>query len=416
MGSSSGAEAHVRSEVNAGVAPAAPGEFATPHIGPLAIWPPVVLAPMAGVTNAPFRSLCREFGAGLYVSEMITARGLVDGHLKTSRLAHFDPDETPRSIQLYGTEPESIGRATELLTGEGRVDHIDMNFGCPMPKVTRKGGGAAIPLKPRLFEAIVRAAVDRAGDVPVTVKFRKGTDDDHLTFLEAGRIAESVGAAAVSLHARTAEQLYSGEADWTAVAALKAAVTSIPVFGNGDVWEPWDALRLMRSTGCDGVVVGRGCLGRPWLFGDLATVFGPASDDEVGRRGGAGGRQPGPPPVLADVARAMARHARLLVDWAGPHGIKDFRKHTSWYLKGYATGPAVRHALQSITDVDHLDGLLADMLDEVDPSMTLDPAALRVPRSHRNGPRPVVLPEGWLDDPDDATPPPASAELLISGG
>ena len=397
----------LRSEVNEHVPPAASGEFAVPHVGPLAVWPPVVLAPMAGVTNAPFRSLCREFGAGLYVSEMITARGLVDGHLKTSRLAHFDPTETPRSIQLYGTEPDSIGRAVDLLVGGERVDHVDMNFGCPMPKVTRKGGGAAIPLKPRLFEAIVRAAVERAGSVPVTVKFRKGTDDDHLTFLEAGRIAESVGAAAVSLHARTAEQLYSGEADWAAVAALKAAVTSIPVFGNGDVWEPWDALRLMRSTGCDGVVVGRGCLGRPWLFGDLAAVFGPNPD--------AGGVEPGRPPVLADVTRAMARHARLLVDWAGPHGIKDFRKHTSWYLKGYATGPQVRNALQKVRDLDHLDGLLAELLAGVNPTMTLDPTSLRVPRSHRNGPKPVVLPEGWLDDPEDATPPEA-AEVLVSGG
>jgi nifR3 family TIM-barrel protein len=311
----------LRSELNRHVPPATPGEFDAPRIGPLEVWPPVVLAPMAGVTNAPFRSLCREFGAGLYVSEMVTARGLVDGHLKTTRLAHFDPDESPRSIQLYGTEPESIRRAVDLLVGEGRVDHIDMNFGCPMPKVTRKGGGAAIPLKPRLFEDIVRAAVASSGDVPVTVKFRKGTDDDHLTFLEAGRIAEAVGAAAVSLHARTAEQLYSGEADWSAVADLKAAVTGIPVFGNGDVWEPWDALRLMRTTGCDGVVVGRGCLGRPWLFGDLAAVFGNGTS--------VGGAEPGDPPRLRDVTAAMSRHARLLVDWAGPHGIKDFRKHTA---------------------------------------------------------------------------------------
>ena len=398
----------LRSEVNEHVSPATPGEFAVPRVGPIAVWPPVVLAPMAGVTNAPFRSLCREFGAGLYVSEMITARGLVDGHLKTSRLAHFDPTETPRSIQLYGTEPDSIGRAVDLLVGGERVGHVDMDFGCPMPKVTRKGGGAAIPLKPRRFEAIVRAAGERAGAVPVTVKFRKGTDDDHLTFLEAGRIAESVGAAAVSLHARTAEQLYSGEADWTAVAALKAAVTSIPVFGNGDVWEPWDALRLMRSTGCDGVVVGRGCLGRPWLFGDLAAVFGPNPD--------AGGAEPGQPPVLADVPRAMARHAGLLVDWAGPHGIKDFRKHTSWYLKGYATGPQVRNALQKVSDLDHLDALLTSLLESVDPAMSLDPASLRVPRSHRNGPKPVVLPTGWLDEPEVATPPPADAEVLVSGG
>ena len=398
----------LRTEVNADVAPAAPGEFAAPCIGPLQVWPPVVLAPMAGVTNAPFRTLCREHGAGLYVSEMITARGLVDGHLKTSRLSHFAPDESPRSIQLYGTEPESIRRAVDLLVGEGRVDHIDMNFGCPMPKVTRKGGGAAIPLKPRLFEDIVRAAVASSGDVPVTVKFRKGTDDDHLTFLEAGRIAEAVGAAAVSLHARTAEQLYSGEADWSAVADLKAAVTGIPVFGNGDVWEPWDALRLMRTTGCDGVVVGRGCLGRPWLFGDLAAVFGNGTS--------VGGAEPGDPPRLRDVTAAMSRHARLLVDWAGPHGIKDFRKHTGWYLKGYATGPAARRDLQTITHVDHLDSLLARLLEEVDPDMTLDPDSLRIPRSHRSGPRPVVLPEGWLDDPLDATPPPESAEVLVSGG
>ncbi len=398
----------LRSELNRHVPPATPGEFDAPRIGPLEVWPPVVLAPMAGVTNAPFRSLCREFGAGLYVSEMVTARGLVDGHLKTTRLAHFDPDESPRSIQLYGTEPESIRRAVDLLVGEGRVDHIDMNFGCPMPKVTRKGGGAAIPLKPRLFEDIVRAAVASSGDVPVTVKFRKGTDDDHLTFLEAGRIAEAVGAAAVSLHARTAEQLYSGEADWSAVADLKAAVTGIPVFGNGDVWEPWDALRLMRTTGCDGVVVGRGCLGRPWLFGDLAAVFGNGTS--------VGGAEPGDPPRLRDVTAAMSRHARLLVDWAGPHGIKDFRKHTAWYLKGYATGPAARRDLQTITHVDHLDSLLARLLEEVDPDMRLDPESLRIPRSHRSGPRPVVLPEGWLDDPLDATPPPESAEVLVSGG
>ena len=398
----------LRSELNRHVPPATPGEFDAPRIGPLEVWPPVVLAPMAGVTNAPFRSLCREFGAGLYVSEMVTARGLVDGHLKTTRLAHFDPDESPRSIQLYGTEPESIRRAVDLLVGEGRVDHIDMNFGCPMPKVTRKGGGAAIPLKPRLFEDIVRSAVASSGDVPVTVKFRKGTDDDHLTFLEAGRIAEAVGAAAVSLHARTAEQLYSGEADWSAVADLKAAVTGIPVFGNGDVWEPWDALRLMRTTGCDGVVVGRGCLGRPWLFGDLAAVFGNGAS--------VGGAEPGDPPRLRDVTAAMSRHARLLVDWAGPHGIKDFRKHTAWYLKGYATGPAARRDLQTITHVDHLDSLLARLLEEVDPDMALDPESLRIPRSHRSGPRPVVLPEGWLDDPLDATPPPESAEVLVSGG
>ncbi|MBQ90349.1 MAG: tRNA dihydrouridine synthase DusB [Acidimicrobiaceae bacterium] len=394
----------LRTAVNAGVPPAAPDEFTAPRIGPLEVWPPVVLAPMAGVTNAPFRTLCREHGAGLYVSEMITARGLVEGHLKTNRLSHFAPDESPRSIQLYGTEPDSVGRAVRLLVGEDRVDHVDLNFGCPMPKVTRRGGGAAIPLRPRLFAAIVGAAVGAAGDVPVTVKFRLGTDADHLTFLDAGRIAEDLGAASVALHARTAEQLYSGEADWSAVADLKAVVATVPVFGNGDVWEPWDALRLMRSTGCDGVVVGRGCLGRPWLFGDLAAVFGPTP--------ASGGAEPGDPPRLAEVAATMRRHAALLVDWAGPHGIRDFRKHTSWYLKGYATGPAARRDLQVIGSLDDLDRCL----DGLDDALELDVDSLRIPRSHRAGPKRVVLPEGWLDDPDDATPPPAEAEALVSGG
>ncbi|HAB58120.1 MAG TPA: tRNA dihydrouridine synthase DusB, partial [Acidimicrobiaceae bacterium] len=257
--------------------PARPDEFAAPHIGPIEVWPPVVLAPMAGVTNAPFRTLCRRYGAGIYVNQMITARALVEGHRKSLELAAFAPDESPRSIQLYGTDPYSIGEAARLLADglvDGiPVDHIDMNFGCPMKKVTRHGGGAALPWKRAHYRKIVQAAVKNAGDVPVTVKFRVGIDDDAITFLDAGRIAEAEGARAVALHARTANQLYSGHADWRRITELKNAVTSIPVFGNGDIWEADDALRMMRTTGCDGVVVGRGCLGRPWLFGDLAAVF-----------------------------------------------------------------------------------------------------------------------------------------------
>ena len=398
----------LRSEINSDVVTANPNEFKKPSIGAIEVWPPVILAPMAGVTNAPFRTLCRKFGAGLYVSEMITARGLLEGHSKTERLSGFAEGESPRSIQLYGTEPESISAATAMLIGEGRVDHIDMNFGCPMPKVTRRGGGAALPLKPKLFESIVSSVVKAAGSVPVTVKFRKGTDDAHLTYFDAGRIAESVGVSAVSLHARTAEQLYSGEADWDSIARLKEAVSSIPVFGNGDIWEPWDALRMMRSTGCDGVVVGRGCLGRPWLFGQLASVFG--SDPS------SGGSEPDDPPLLSGVAEAMIEHAQMLVDWAGPHGIKDFRKHTSWYLKGYQTGPAARRSLQMVEDMDNLEELLNDLLLEIGAGKEFDPSALRLPRSHRNGPKPVVLPAGWLDDPADLTPLHIEAEALVSGG
>lgn len=394
----------LRTTVNKEVQVAAPNEFSVPKIGEIPVWPPVVLAPMAGVTNAPFRTLCREFGAGLYVSEMITARGLVEGHLKTRRLTHFSPEEKLRSIQLYGTEPVSMHEAVKILVSEDRVDHVDLNFGCPMPKVTRKGGGAALPLKPKLLASIVKAAIDAADSIPVTLKFRVGADDKHQTFLDTGRIAEDLGAASVALHARTAEQLYSGEANWTKIEALKQSVTSIPVFGNGDIWEPWDALRMMRSTGCDGVVVGRGCLGRPWLFRDLASVFGITSES--------GGQEPTDPPVLRDVCETMIRHAGLLIDWAGPQGIKDFRKHTSWYLKGYATGPAARHALKMIESLDDLKLCLSDLNSD----LSLDPESLRIPRSHRSGPRKVALPEGWLDNPDDVTPPPAEAEVLVSGG
>src|SRR5512134_1146868 len=296
-------DARYRSPTNCDVPPARAGEFVPLRIGPLEVWPPVVLAPMAGVTKPPFRTLCRRFGAGLYVSEMITARALVEGNRKTLLLASFGSEEATRSLQLYGVDPHWVGEAVRILIGEGRVDHVDMNFGCPVRKVTSKGGGAAIPLKPRLLRRIVAAAVAAAGAVPVTIKFRIGIDERYSTFLDAGRIAQEEGCAAVALHARTAAQLYDGEARWEAVAELKRAVTRIPVLGNGDIWEAEDALRLMRTTGCDGIVVGRGCLGRPWLFRDLADVFD--------------GRAPQDPPSLGGVVDVMIEHARLLVAWLG---------------------------------------------------------------------------------------------------
>ena len=243
----------------------------TLRIGPIALDAPVVLAPMAGITNTAFRRLCREYGAGLYVSEMITSRALVERNATTMRLITHHESETPRSIQLYGVDPATVEGAVRVLVEEDRADHIDLNFGCPVPKVTRKGGGAALPWKLELFRDIVTRAARAAGDIPLTVKMRKGIDSDHLTYLDAGRIAEDAGVAAVALHARTAAEFYSGEADWSAIAKLKEVVTSVPVLGNGDIWSADDAVRMMAETGCDGVVVGRGCLGRPWLFGDLAA-------------------------------------------------------------------------------------------------------------------------------------------------
>jgi len=386
---------------NQGVGPASPGEFAPLSIGPLRVDPPVVLAPMAGITNPPFRTLCRSFGAGLYVSEMITARALVEGHAKTLRLAGFDPSEKPRSLQLYGVDEHYTGEAVRSLVDRGLVDHIDLNFGCPVRKVTRRGGGAAIPVKPSLLRRIVRAAVQAAGAVPVTIKFRVGIDARLETFRDAGRIAEDEGCAAVAMHARTAEQHYDGEADWSHIAELKDLVRTIPVLGNGDIWEAWDALRMMRETGCDGVVVGRGCLGRPWLFRDLSDVFA--------------GREPADPPRFGEVARIMLDHACRLADWMGPElGVRNFRKHATWYTKGFPGSARLRGELIRIDTLAQL----ADILAEADPDTPFPPSAMRVPRGKSGGRQRVVLPEGYLDDLADATPP--SAELAqtaaVSGG
>jgi nifR3 family TIM-barrel protein len=388
-----------RSDLNASTSAASAGEFAPLQIGPLRVDPPVVLAPMAGVTNAPFRRLCRSFGAGLYVSEMITARALVERNRRTLHLAGFAPDEKPRSLQLYGVDPHYVGEAVSFLVGEGRVDHIDLNFGCPVRKVTRRGGGAAIPLKPRLLANIVRAAVTRAGDVPVTIKFRLGIDDAHPTFRDAGRIGAEEGCAAVALHARTAAQLYDGEARWDAIAELKAAVPEIPVLGNGDIWEAWDALRMMRTTGCDGVVVGRGCLGRPWLFRDLADVFA--------------GREPSTPPRLGEIAPLMLEHAELLAQWLGEEaGIRSFRKHATWYTKGFKGSAKLRARLTRANGVAEL----ADLLEGLDADEPFPAHALRVPRGKSGGRQRVALPDGYLDALDDATPPPPEAEDPASGG
>jgi nifR3 family TIM-barrel protein len=388
------------SALNRDVPLAAPGEFSPLRLGSLSIWPPVVLAPMAGVTNAPFRTLCRRFGGGLYVSEMITARALIDGQAKALRLAGFAPEESPRSLQLYGVDPRSMGEAVRYLVGEDLVDHLDLNFGCPVPKVTRRGGGAALPLRPRLLRAIVRAAVAAAGAVPITLKFRMGIDARRLTYRDSGALAEDEGCAAVALHARTAAQLYAGSADWDAIADLKSRVRSIPVLGNGDIWEGLDALRMLRATGCDGVVIGRGCLGRPWLFRDVDDVLS--------------GREPPDPPRQGEVADLMLEHARLLCRWTGDetYALRGFRKHATWYTKGFADTRGLRARLTGVTTLAELEKLAA----EIPRERPFPPEAMRVPRGKKGGTQRVALPSGWLDHPDDLTPPPPEAEDPTSGG
>jgi nifR3 family TIM-barrel protein len=371
------------------------------QIGPHTVTPPVVLAPMAGITNAPFRTLCREFsgGKGLFVSEMITTRALVERDAKTMRLIHFDGTEKPRSIQLYGVDPATVGKAVRMIVDEDLADHIDLNFGCPVPKVTRKGGGSALPYKRHLLRSILREAVTGAGPLPVTMKMRKGIDDDHITYLDAGRIAVEEGVTAIALHGRTAAQHYGGTADWDAIARLKEAVPEIPVLGNGDIWSADDAVRMMRETGCDGVVVGRGCLGRPWLFGDLVAAF---------EGGGAPAR-----PTLREVAAVMRRHAELLAQWLEDEerGVIDFRKHVAWYTKGFSVGSEMRKRLAITSSLDELDALLGEL--DLDQEW---PAGADGPRGRTSGRNRVVLPDGWLADPYDRAGVSADAELATSGG
>lgn len=377
------------------------------RLGPIELDAPVVLAPMAGITNTAFRRLCREYGAGLYVSEMITTRALVERNATTMRLITHHESETPRSIQLYGVDPATTEAAVRLLVEEDRADHIDLNFGCPVPKVTRKGGGAALPWKLGLFREIVTRAARAAGDIPLTVKMRKGIDADHLTYLDAGRIAEDAGVAAVALHARTASEFYSGQADWSAIARLKEAVTSVPVLGNGDIWSADDAARMMAETGCDGVVVGRGCLGRPWLFGDLARALGGP---------GAAPAQP-VDATLGFVARAFRRHAELLVEFFGDEGrgCRDVRKHVAWYFKGYPVGGELRASLATASSLTEIDDLLATL----DADAPYPGAAAEGQRGRAGTPKRPALPDGWLNSRElsaEASTAIADAELDHSGG
>jgi nifR3 family TIM-barrel protein len=364
----------------------APARARTLRIGPIELDVPVVLAPMAGITNTAFRRLCREYGAGLYVSEMITSRALVERNDTTMRLIRHHESETPRSIQLYGVDPATIAEAVRIIVAEDHADHIDLNFGCPVPKVTRKGGGAALPWKTRLFADIVDQAVKAAGPLPLTVKMRKGIDPDHLTFLDAGRAAEDAGAAAVALHARTASEFYSGHADWNAIGELKQAVTSIPVLGNGDIWSADDAVRMMAETDCDGVVVGRGCLGRPWLFGDLAAAFG-AEAHPVDA-------------TLGFVADAFRRHAELLVDFFDDedHGCRDIRKHVAWYFKGYPVGSDIRTGLATAQSLAHIDELLG----QLDRDAPYPGADAEGQRGRAGRPKRPALPDKWLESRDVA--------------
>ena len=362
---------------------------------------PVVLAPMAGITNAAFRRLCREQGAGLFVSEMVTARALIERREETFRLIKPGVGETPRSIQLYAVDPVVLGKAVDLLGSENLADHIDLNFGCPVPKVTRRGGGAALPYKRRLFSAIVESAVSAASKygIPVTVKMRVGIDSDHQTFLESAKSAADLGVTWVALHARTAAQLYEGRSDWNKITELveHLAPTGVPVLGNGDIWSGKDALAMMEQTGCAGVVVGRGCLGRPWLFADLVSALN-GEDKRVN-------------PTLFEVRQIMLRHGQLLVEYFEneDRAMRDIRKHMAWYLKGFSVPREIRANLGMVNSLEHMQQLLSNIVDQPYPQEIGDG-----PRGRTSHGRQVKLPDGWLDDPDEFAT--ISIDDAISGG
>jgi nifR3 family TIM-barrel protein len=362
---------------------------------------PVVLAPMAGITNAAFRRLCREQGAGLFVSEMVTARALIERREETFRLIKPGVGETPRSIQLYAVDPVVLGKAVDLLGSENLADHIDLNFGCPVPKVTRRGGGAALPYKRRLFSAIVEAAVKNASKygIPITVKMRVGIDSDHQTFLESAKSAADLGVTWVSLHARTAAQLYEGRSDWNKITQLveHLAPTGVPVLGNGDIWSGADAVNMINQTGCNGVVVGRGCLGRPWLFADLVSALN-GEDTRVN-------------PTLFEVRDVMLRHGQLLVEYFEneDRAMRDIRKHMAWYLKGFSVPREIRSTLGMVTSLAHMSELLSHLEDQPYPQAVGD-----APRGRTSHGRAVSLPDGWLDDPDEFAN--ITIDDAISGG
>ena len=380
--------------------------------GNIAIDVPVVLAPMAGITNTAYRRLCQGFGGGLYVSEMVTSRALVERTEESMRLIGHHESEKVRSVQLYGVDPKTIADAVTMLVSEDRADHIDLNFGCPVPKVTRKGGGAALPWKQDLFQAIVQNAVKAAGDIPVTVKMRKGIDADHLTFLESGKAARDAGVAAVALHGRTAADYYSGKADWDAIAELRAALPDVQVLGNGDIWSAQDAVNMMKQTGVDGVVVGRGCLGRPWLFADLENAFRSYLENP-----NANINYSQVQPNLGEVADAFKKHAELLVEFFGDElrACRDIRKHVAWYFKGYPVGGSLRAALASVETLTHMDELLGTL----DRSMPYPGDEAEGPRGRAGGMKSCALPEHWLDSRELGESSRASlleAELSVSGG
>ncbi|HHZ18964.1 MAG TPA: tRNA dihydrouridine synthase DusB [Firmicutes bacterium] len=306
------------------------------------IVPPVVLAPMAGVTDLPFRILAKEMGCGLVCGEMVSDKALVYGNSRTVEMLRIAPEERPVSIQLFGSDPETIAKAARILA-EYKPEIIDINMGCPVPKVVKNGEGSALMRDPERAAAIVAAVVESVS-CPVTVKMRKGWDEEKIMAPELARRVVAAGAAAVTVHGRTREQFYAGRADWSVIRAVKETV-DVPVIGNGDIFTPEDAVRMLEETGCDGVMIGRGAQGNPWIFREVAHYL------QTGEKLS--------PPSVAERFAVIRRHFRAVLEYAGEdRGIREMRKHIGWYFKGLPDAARMRDRVNQLTEAETILSLL----------------------------------------------------------